>query len=93
MRQVWLDAERRCGAIVLVFFGHIGFDIGKLRNFELVGVSEEHRWPDDGVGILYKGLVHCFQFSVVSREVWRDGQYGGQVFWSTRHIQSRRCSL
>ena len=61
-----LGAERRHGIIVLVIFDWVSLVIGQLRNFELVGVGEEHRWSDDGVDILYQDLIHHFQFYDVS---------------------------
>ena len=51
-RWVWLGAERRHGAIFLVVFGWVGLIIGKLWNFDLISVGEEHRWSDNGVDLL-----------------------------------------
>ena len=39
-----MGVDRRRGAIVLEFFGRVGLDVGKIQNFELVGVGEKHRW-------------------------------------------------
>ena len=55
-----MGAERRHGEIVLVIFGQVGLDVGNIRNLELVGVVEEHRWSDDGVDILYQDLFTPF---------------------------------
>ena len=46
-----MGANRRCGAIVLGFLGRVGLDISMLRNFELVGVGEDHCWLDDGIDL------------------------------------------
>ena len=67
-----MGAERRHGEIVLVIFGQVGLDVGNIRNLELVGVVEEHRWSDDGVDLLYQDLLHHFQFDNASRKVRRD---------------------
>ena len=53
MRRGFLGAKRRRVAIVLVVFSRVGLGVGKIRNLELVGVSEEYRWLDDGVDLLY----------------------------------------
>ena len=38
-----MGADQWRGAIVLEVFGRFGIGIGKLRNFELIGVEEKHR--------------------------------------------------
>ena len=51
MWKLWLVANWRHGAIVLEVFRWVGIGVGKLHNFELVGVGEKHGWSDYGVDI------------------------------------------
>ena len=60
-------------------FGPVGLGVDDIRNFELVGVDEEQCWSEDGIDILYQDLMHFFQFTDLSCEVWRDGRARGQV--------------
>ena len=48
MRQGCLGSKWRYGAILLAIFDPVGIGLGEVRNFDLVGVGEEHRWSDDG---------------------------------------------
>ena len=75
-----LGVDRRHGSIVLVVFRRVGFGIGKLQNFELVGVVEKHHWLCDCVDISLRNLVNFLQFADVSCEVQRVGRASGQVF-------------
>ena len=69
----WLGVGRRSGAIVLEVFGRVGLNIGELRNFELVGVGENHRWPGNVVDLSFRELTHFLQLADVPREVRRVG--------------------
>ena len=46
-----MSADKRHGAIILEFFGTVGLSVGKLWDFELVGVVKNYRWSDHGVDI------------------------------------------
>ena len=68
-----MGANRRLGAIVLEVFGWVGLGVGELRNFDLVGVGEKHRWLGDGVNLSLQDLMHSFQFADVYLKVWHVG--------------------
>ena len=74
MRQVWLGIDRQPGAIVLDIFGWVGIGVGKLCNFYLVSVGENHLWSGDGIDLSFRYLVHRLQFADVTREVRRVGR-------------------
>ena len=77
MRQIWLVVDWQRGTIALVVFGRVGLGVGKIWNFELVGVEENHRWSCDGVDISFRDLVHHLNFSDLPRKVWRASQSRG----------------
>ena len=75
-----MGADRRWGAIVLEVFRRVSISVVELRNFDLVGVRENHRWSDDGTNLFLIYLLHCFQFIDVTLEVRLVGQYYGYIF-------------
>ena len=72
-----MGVDRRRGAIVLVVFRRVGLGIGKLRNFDLVGVDEKHCWSCDYVDLSLRDLVHHLHFSDVSHKVRSVGRDRG----------------
>ena len=77
MRRRWPGVERRHGNIVLVVFGQFGLGVGKLQNFELIGVGENHYLLCDGVDMSFQDLVHNLQLAGVPCEVGRVVQAHG----------------
>ena len=60
MRQGWIGSDRCRRSIILNIFGWVSLGVGKLRNFELVGVGEYHHWSDSGDDLSHSYLVHNF---------------------------------
>ena len=64
-----MGVDRRRGAIVLEVFERAGLGVSEIRNFDLVGVVENHHWSGDGIDISFRYLNHRLQFSDVPHEV------------------------
>ena len=77
MQRGCLVVDWRRVTILLVVFGQVCLGVGELRNFELFGVGEKHRWSGDGVDVSFQDLVCCLQFSDVPRKVQRVGRARG----------------
>ena len=80
MRRIWLDVDRRRGAIVLVVFRRVGLGIVELWKFELINLGEKHHWSCEFENIYLYNLVHLLQFTDISLEVRRIGRARGQFF-------------
>ena len=80
VHQEFLVAEWGRGAIVLDIWGWFGFGVVKIRNFDIVGVSEKHHWSGNGVDFFFWYLVNYFQFDRMSCKVRCVGQARGRFF-------------
>ena len=60
MRRGWLGVDQQRGVIVLEVFRRAVLGVGKLLNFELVGVGGKHCWSEDGVNISLQDLVSIY---------------------------------
>ena len=75
-----MGVDRQRGAIFLVIFRQVGIGLGKLRNFELLGMGEKYCWLYDCIDISLRNIVNFLQFADVSHKFRHVGRACGRVF-------------